>query len=72
VEGGMSCVRLTVHGQSFMLHHIRHMIGTAVSIFKGWTHLCLLMDVAGDGVETVKGLRFFSLTLFLRVMGQRR
>ena len=30
VEGGTRCLRLTVHGQSFMLHHIRHMIGTAV------------------------------------------
>ncbi|GAX79596.1 hypothetical protein CEUSTIGMA_g7037.t1 [Chlamydomonas eustigma] len=35
VEGGMSCMRLTVHGQSFMLHHIRHMIGTAIAVTLG-------------------------------------
>ncbi|KAL6749842.1 hypothetical protein V8C86DRAFT_2832298 [Haematococcus lacustris] len=32
VEGGMPCLRLLVKGQSFMIHHIRHMIGAAVAV----------------------------------------
>ncbi|KAF5832298.1 hypothetical protein DUNSADRAFT_11835 [Dunaliella salina] len=35
VEGGTPCLRLVVDGQSFMLHHIRHMIGAAVAVARG-------------------------------------
>lgn len=33
--GGTPCLRLVVEGQSFMLHHIRHMIGSAVAVTRG-------------------------------------
>lgn len=33
--GGFPCLRLRVHGQSFLLHHIRHMIGSAVAVTLG-------------------------------------
>ena len=29
------CLRLSVHGQSFLLHHIRHMIGSACAVTLG-------------------------------------
>jgi tRNA pseudouridine38-40 synthase len=37
VQNGMEWVRLRVVGQSFLLHHIRKMIGTAVEIVSGVT-----------------------------------
>ncbi|KAL4114069.1 hypothetical protein PRIC2_014749 [Phytophthora ramorum] len=37
VQSGMEWVRLRVVGQSFLLHHIRKMIGTAVEIVSGVT-----------------------------------
>ncbi|GAX80278.1 hypothetical protein CEUSTIGMA_g7716.t1 [Chlamydomonas eustigma] len=35
VPGGIPCVKLVVHGSSFLLHQIRHMIGAAVAVSKG-------------------------------------
>ena len=33
--GGTPCLLLEVEGQSFMLHHIRHMIGSALAVALG-------------------------------------
>ena len=33
--GGIPCLRLQVTGQSFLLHHIRHMIGSAIAVTLG-------------------------------------
>jgi tRNA pseudouridine38-40 synthase len=33
--GGTPCLLLEVNGQSFMIHHIRHMIGAAVAVALG-------------------------------------
>ncbi|GIL77371.1 hypothetical protein Vretifemale_6833, partial [Volvox reticuliferus] len=43
LEGGTSCLLLEVRGQSFMLHHIRHMIGGAVAVALGLMTKDMLM-----------------------------
>ncbi|GLI59405.1 hypothetical protein VaNZ11_001288 [Volvox africanus] len=43
LEGGTSCLLLEVRGQSFMLHHIRHMIGGAVAVALGLMSKDMLM-----------------------------
>jgi len=35
LHAGLECVRLTVEGQSFLLHHIRKMIAMAVEVVRG-------------------------------------
>eukprot|EP00200_Dunaliella_tertiolecta_P018396 CAMPEP_0202397978 /NCGR_PEP_ID=MMETSP1128-20130828/975_1 /ASSEMBLY_ACC=CAM_ASM_000463 /TAXON_ID=3047 /ORGANISM="Dunaliella tertiolecta, Strain CCMP1320" /LENGTH=659 /DNA_ID=CAMNT_0049001017 /DNA_START=2910 /DNA_END=4889 /DNA_ORIENTATION=+ len=35
VPGGVPCLKLEVHGESFLLNHIRHMIGAAVAVTRG-------------------------------------
>ncbi|KAF5828336.1 hypothetical protein DUNSADRAFT_17770 [Dunaliella salina] len=42
VPGGVPCLKLVVHGQSFLLNHIRHMIGAAVAVTRGLMPLDLL------------------------------
>ena len=46
-------MRLQVHGQSFMIHHIRHMIGTAVG------------DRTGRGEDHGLGTRYAFGTAYL-------
>jgi tRNA pseudouridine(38-40) synthase len=50
VENDMEWVRLRVIGQSFLLHHIRKMIGTAVEIIAGVTDL----DTINRGTQLEK------------------
>lgn len=42
VPGGLPCLKLEVHGSSFLLHHIRHMIGGAIAVAAGVMPLDLL------------------------------
>lgn len=42
MPGGAPVLRLEVHGSSFLLHHIRHMIGGAIAVAAGVMPLPLL------------------------------
>lgn len=42
VENNMEWIRLRVIGQSFLLHHIRKMIGTAVEVVAGLTDISII------------------------------